>query len=89
MIATASSSIAARVAYGGQRPPTMCSLRFSPVPRPRKKRPGISSATVAAAWAMTAGWYRTVGHVTPVPTAIRAVAWAIAPSMLHTNGLLP
>jgi hypothetical protein len=67
----------------------MCSLRFSPVPTPRKKRPGISAAVVAAAWATMAGWILTVGHVTAVPTIRRRVAWAIAPSTLQTNGLWP
>ena len=38
------------------------------MPTPRKKRPGISAAAVAAAWAMIAGWMRIVGQVTPVPT---------------------
>jgi len=38
-----------------QSSPRMCSLRFSPEPTPRKNRPGIMSATVAAAWAMIAG----------------------------------
>ena len=46
----------------------MCSFRRSPVPTPRKNRPGIKAAAVAAAWAMIAGWIRIVGHVTPVPT---------------------
>jgi hypothetical protein len=43
---------------------------------------------VAAACAMTAGWMRTVGHVTPVVTG-RLVASAIAPITDQTNGLWP
>src|SRR5436305_348636 len=41
----------------------MCSFRFSPVPTPRKKRPGIIAAEVAAACAMIAGWILIVGQV--------------------------
>jgi hypothetical protein len=67
----------------------MCSLRFSPVPTPRKKRPGIRHPTVAAAWAMIAGWIRINGQVTPVPTSSVVVALAIPPSTDHTNGLWP
>ncbi len=36
---------------------------------------------------MIAGCVRKVGHVTPVPTTSLSVAWAIAPSTPHTNGL--
>ena len=46
------------------------------------------TALVAAAWAMTAGWMRTVGQVTPVVTG-RSVASAIAPITDHTNALWP
>jgi hypothetical protein len=67
----------------------MCSFSASPVPTPRKNRPGIMAAVVAAACAITAGWMRTVGQVTAVPTSIRSVAAAIAPSAVHTNGLWP
>ena len=59
------------------------------MPNPRKNRPGIIVAAVADAWAMIAGWMRTVGQVTPVPTRRLWVAWAIAPNTLHTNGLWP
>ena len=44
--------------------PTTCSFRFSPAPSPRVKRPSLSSCTVAAFCATTAGWYRNVGQVT-------------------------
>ena len=66
----------------------MCSFSASPLPTPRKNRPGAITAVVAAAWAMIAGWMRTVGHVTDVPIR-RPVVDAIAPRTLHTNGLLP
>ena len=59
------------------------------MPTPRKKRPGIIAATVAAAWATIAGCVRIVGHVTAVPTPTRSVACAIAPSTAHTNGDSP
>ena len=59
------------------------------MPSPRKKRSPNSNEVVAAAWATTAGWIRTIGHVTPTPTRNRSVLAAIAPSTLHTNGLWP
>jgi hypothetical protein len=67
----------------------MCSFSASPVPTPRKKRPGSITAAVAAAWAITAGWMRTVGHVTAVPTSIRSVTAAMPPMTPQTNGLCP
>lgn len=63
----------------------MCSLRFSPVPRPRKKRPGIMAAAVAAAWAMMPGWIRMVGHVTPI--WMRDVTGAKPVTRLRKRGL--
>ncbi len=88
MTSIASSSISRRSSGAGQRAPTTCSFRFSPVPTPRKKRPGIIAAAVAAAWATIAGWMPIVGHVTPVPSRSRSVACAIAPITLQTNGEL-
>ena len=41
----------------------MCSFMFSPAPGATQKRPGNISASVAEAWAMTAGWYRCPGAV--------------------------
>jgi len=64
-------------------------LRFSPLPTPRKNRPGIIVATVAAACATIAGWMRISGHVTPVPTRIVEVACAMPPSVAQTKGLCP
>jgi hypothetical protein len=52
----------------------MCSLRFSPEPTPRKNLPGIIAAAVAEACAITAGWMRIVGQVTPVPRESLLVA---------------
>ena len=66
----------------------MCSLRASPLPTPSLNRPGASSATVAAAWAMMAGWILTVGQVTPV-VMVRSVTVAMAPSTDQTKGLWP
>ena len=66
-----------------------CSFRCSPFPTPRKNRPGIIVATVAAACATTAGWSRIVGHVTAVPMPMRSVLVAMAPSTLQMNGLSP
>src|SRR3954470_290614 len=67
----------------------MCSFRFSPVPTPSEKRPGIWLAAVAAAWATIAGGIRVVGQVPPVISASRSVACATAPSTPQTKGLLP
>ena len=58
------------------------------MPTPSSKRPSSSIALVAAAWAMIAGWIRTVGQVTAVPTC-KSVTAAMAPITLHTNGLWP
>ena len=88
MIATASASIDRRSSVLGQRSPRMCSLRASPVPTPRRNRPPVRSEDVAAAWAMIAGWMRTVGQVTAVVTSSDVVA-AMAPITLQTNGLSP
>jgi hypothetical protein len=38
---------------------------------------------------MIAGWMRIKGHVTPVPSRKRSVAWAIAPITLQTKALSP
>ena len=38
------------------------------MPTPRVNRPCVITAEVAAAWAITAGWMRTVGQVTAVVT---------------------
>jgi hypothetical protein len=67
----------------------MCSLSASPLPTPSAKRPSSSTADVAAACAITAGWMRTVGHVTPVVTCMPGVAVASAPIIDQTNALSP
>jgi len=64
-------------------------LSASPEPTPSENRPSSSTAEVAAAWAMTAGWMRTVGQVTPVVTCMPGVAAASAPITDQTNGLWP
>ena len=45
-----------RSAFGGQPSPVMCSLEASPVPSAIHSRSGNISHSVAAAWAMIAGW---------------------------------
>ena len=55
MIATASARRALRRALSGQGWPVMASLIASPLPTASQKRPGYICASVAAAWAMTAG----------------------------------
>jgi hypothetical protein len=88
MISTASSSISRRTSASGQASPKMCSLSASPVPIPSRKPPPVSTALVAAAWAITAGWMRTVGQVTAVVIG-REQAWLRAPMVDQTNGLWP
>jgi hypothetical protein len=53
---THSRSRAVRTALAGHGSPVMCSLENSPVPSAIDSRPGNSSASVAAACAMIAGW---------------------------------
>ena len=52
------------------------------------KRPPCSTALVAAACAITAGWMRIVGHVTPVVTG-SDVASDSAPITDQTKALWP
>ena len=59
------------------------------MPTPIAKRPSNRDCVVAAAWASTAGWMRTVGAVTAVVQRTRSVRAAIAPSTLQTNGAWP
>src|SRR5579859_5364048 len=66
----------------------MCSLSASPVPTPNVNRPSSSTALVAAACAMIAGWIRVVGQVTAVVTGSWQ-AWLSAPIVDHTKGLCP
>ena len=43
-------------AFTGHRSPVTCSFTASPEPSAAQKRPGNMSASVAIAWAVTAGW---------------------------------
>ncbi len=61
----------------------MCSFAFSPDPRATQRRPGNIAASVALAWAITAGWYRWPGALT-VPK-VRSVVARAAPSQDHAN----
>jgi hypothetical protein len=56
MTATHSSSRRSRAALSGQGSPVTCSFSASPDPSAAQKRPGYISASVAAAWAVMAGW---------------------------------
>jgi hypothetical protein len=51
-------------------------------------RPSSSRPAVAAAWAMIAGWIRSVGQVTAVVTGSE-VTWESVPMTDQTNGLWP
>jgi hypothetical protein len=55
---------------------------LSPVPMPSTKRPGHTSSTAAAADAVTVAC-RVTGLVTLVPSTIRSVLGAAAPSVTH------
>lgn len=72
----------------GQTCPVTCSFSASPLPTPRTNLPSSSTDEVAAAWAMTAGWTRTVGQVTAVVTG-RSHTAQMAPITDQTNGLWP
>ena len=80
------ASPAARPALG-QRSPRMCSLRFSPVPTPRKKRPGISAARGRGGLGddRRVDPHRRAGDAGAERS--RSVACAIAAEHAHTNGL--
>ena len=56
MTSIASNIMALRIPTSGHSPPMTCSLSASPAPSPSQKRPGYIAPSVAAAWAMTAGW---------------------------------
>jgi hypothetical protein len=88
MTSIASNIIAERTPISGQCPPRMCSLSASPAPRPSQKRPGNMAPSVAAAWAITAGWYRKPGLVTPVPNR-RLVRVPSAPMNAQANAAWP
>jgi hypothetical protein len=89
MTSIASSSISRRTGVDGHWSPKTCSLSASPLPTPKKNRPGMRQPAVAAAWATRPGCMRTVGQVTPVPSRIRSVAVAMPPTTAHTKGLWP
>ena len=63
-------------------------MSASPLPMPKRNRPGAMSSDVAVACASTAGWIRYVGQVTAVVIS-RLVVAAMAPMTDHTNGLSP
>jgi hypothetical protein len=89
MTSIASSSISWRTSASGHASARMCSLSASPLPTPSAKRPPSSTEDVAAAWAITAGWIRTVGQVTAVVTCMPGVAVASAPITDQTKALSP
>jgi len=81
MISSASSMRLTCSPTAGQSIPQGVSLSDSPEPIPRKARPGNSASSVMNACAVTAGWWRCTGAVTPVPIGTRSVACPAAPSM--------
>jgi len=83
MIASASVIDASCPSPSGQSAPTGDSFSDSPEPKPRKTRPGNISSSVANPCATSAGWYRSSAGVTAVPTGMREVACAAAPSHIH------
>ncbi len=87
MAAMASSSISWRMSTAGKPSPVMCSLSRSPAPTARVTWRSVRVATVAAAWATIAGWYRPMGQVSPVARSSSEVAWATAPRTDQAKGL--
>lgn len=72
---TDSRSRALRSDLVGHRWPVMCSLTAWPLPSASQNRPGNISASVAAACATIAGWYRCPGALTtPNGRLVRASA---------------
>jgi hypothetical protein len=88
-MSSASASRSCRTRTLGKPCPTMCSLSRSPAPMPSVNRLSETIAKVAAACAMIAGWYRTLGQVTPVARPSVRVLAAIAPSTVQANGECP
>ena len=90
MTSIASSRRSWRTSVSGQRSPRMCSLRFSPLPTPRKKRPGEQRRRGRGGL----GDDRRVdprgraGDAGRRPRSARSPA-ATPPSTAQTNGLLP
>ncbi len=89
MMSSASASISWRTCTLGQPSPVTCSFSRSPEPIPSVNRSSEMIASVAAACAMIAGWYRTVGQVTPVARPSRSVRAAMALSTFHAYGEWP
>jgi hypothetical protein len=56
MTSMASNIMLLRIPTSGHSPPMTCSFSASPAPRPSHTRPGYMAPSVAAAWAITAGW---------------------------------
>ncbi len=88
MTSMASNSMLLRTPISGHSPPITCSFSASPAPSPSQKRPGYMAPRVAAAWAMTAGWYRKPGVVTAVPKG-SVVRCPSAPMNAHAKAALP
>ena len=89
MISTASSSISSRIV--GARPGVAEDVlveRLAAADPEAEAAPGMSVAVVAAAWAMIAGWMRTVGQVTAVvPRQLRSPAAMRAEHGPHERAL--
>ena len=71
---------------GGARPPGPHDVLVEcfPAAQPKVKRPRVSRADVAAAWATSAGWMRMIGQVTAVVMGSEE-AWEIATMTDHTK----
>ena len=90
MSSTDSSSRPSRSENFGQSWPVAgTSLSDSPVPTPSHTRSSARQASVANAWATTAGCMRYAGAVTDVPSRTRSVRAATAPSQTSAFGEWP
>src|SRR3712207_670975 len=87
MTSAHSLSRALRSGFVGHGAPVIASFSASPLPIANQKRSGYISASVAAACATIAGWYRSPGAFT-VPNDID-VACSAAPSHDHAKPLCP
>ena len=82
MIVNASSKREIRWSNG--KPNARNSVSFQPAPRPRIRRPPLTSSTVAASLASIAGAWNAVA-ATSGPSRIREVLAAMAESIVQTS----
>ena len=81
-ISNDSSKRETRWSYGS--PKALYSVSFQPAPSPSTNRPPLTSATVAAIFAISPGGWNDA-HATSGPSSTRSVTAASAASIVHTS----